>query len=153
FPYAAVSSGTCPSKWVREFLFDLPHTWLRGLPERLAEIFLVQAAPTAGRFSSIVSLNKQIASIARLSGSNARSCQTHPLRQRQAKCLILNTSPKTFGVRLQNMGRWRAVHWNADAAVVIEGDGKFCLYSRKRHGNAFVPHKKWFFRQFVYCPF
>ena len=122
------------------------------LPERLAIILLVQATPTAAYIGSIVSLHEQIGSFAGLAGGDVRRRDFHASRQGQAERLVLNAARKARRVRLENMRRWRAVHRDADAAGIVDGDGKLGLRAGQRHRDPLLADEERLVRQFLYDP-
>jgi hypothetical protein len=63
---------------------------------------------------------------------------TKPNRQAQAKRLVLNAAPKLRRTRLEDVRRWRAVHRDADAACVVDGDRELGLRAHERHRDAFI---------------
>src|SRR5215472_433910 len=91
--------------------------WRRA--QGLAIVLLVQATTTAADIGSVVSLHKQIGSFASSAGRDFRRRNSHALCQRQAERLVLNTARQTGRVRLENVRRWGAVHWDKDATVIV----------------------------------
>ncbi|MFZ0494113.1 MAG: hypothetical protein WBD78_12440 [Methylocella sp.] len=50
------------------------------------------------------------------------------------------------------MRRWRAIHRDANAACVVDGDGQLCLRAGEGHRDAFLADEEWLIRQFLYDP-
>ena len=55
----------------------------------------------------------------------------------------MNTSRQTGRVRLENVRRRRAIHWDVDVTILIYRDSELRLRSGKRHRDTFLANEEW----------
>ena len=111
-----------------------------------------KATPSATDVRAIVSSGKQEGTFAGAAGSDLRCRHSHTLRQSQTKCLVLDAAQKLRSVRLENVRRRRAVHRNAYALRVVDGNGELRLRAGKGHRDTLLANKKRLVREFLYEP-
>src|SRR5215467_4051613 len=121
--------------------------WQR--PECLAIILLMQTTPTASHIGSVESFHKQEGSVAGFTGGDIRRRDFHAACQRQAEGLVVNPAWQARRIRLEDMRRGRAVHWNTDAAAFAHRHRQLWLRARERHRYSLVSDEERFVRQIL----
>src|SRR6516162_3492263 len=109
----------------------------------------MQPAPPGLDLRAVISFCEQKRSFAGLSGSDIRGRYSQPLCQDKAKRLVVNAAPEAARVGFKNVRRWRTVHRDADAARIVNRDGKLGLHACERHGHTFLADEEWFARQLL----